>query len=103
MPCCWPVRDEKMRPLPAGEYTITDHAAMEMERRNISPELVREVLEKPEQRLVVREGREVFQSRKWINGKRYLIRVFVEVDRRPAEVVTAYRTSRITKYWREVG
>ncbi len=73
---------------------------MEMERRNISSELVREVLEKPEQRLVVREGREVFQSRKWIKGKRYLIRVFVEADRRPAEVVTAYRTSRITKYWR---
>jgi hypothetical protein len=92
-----------MKPLPAGEYIITDHASMEMERRNILPELVREVLEKPEQRLVVREGREVFQSRKWIKGKRYLIRIFVEVDRSPAEVVTAYRTSRITKYWREVG
>ncbi len=91
-----------MRPLPTGEYIITDHAAMEMERRDISPELVREVLERPEQRLVVREGREVFQSRKWIKAKRYLIRVFVEVDRRPAEVVTAYRTGRITKYWREV-
>ncbi len=89
--------------LSGGEYVITDHAAMEMDRRNISPELVREVLEKLEQRLVVREGREVFQSRKWIKGKRYLIRIFVEVDRSPAEVVTAYRTSRITKYWREVG
>ena len=81
--------------LSAGEYAITDHAAMEMERRNISPELIREVLEKPEQRLVAREGREIFQSRKWIKEKRYLIRIFVEVDRSPAEVVTAYRTSRI--------
>jgi hypothetical protein len=31
----------------------------------------------------------------------YLLRVFVDIDRRPAEVVTAYRTSRIEKYWRE--
>jgi hypothetical protein len=30
-----------------------------------------------------------------------LVRVFVDVDRKPAEVVTAYRTSRIAKYWRE--
>jgi len=29
------------------------------------------------------------------------VRVFVDVDRRPAEVVTAYRTSKIGKYWRE--
>ncbi|GAG48402.1 unnamed protein product, partial [marine sediment metagenome] len=29
----------------------------------------------------------------------YLIRVFVDGDRKPAEVVTAYRTSKIDKYW----
>jgi len=74
---------------------------MELERRNISPDLVREVLKKPEQRIAVREGREVFQSRKWIKRKRYLIRVIVKVDRKPAEVVTAYKTSKINKYWRE--
>ena len=28
-----------------------------------------------------------------------VVRVFVDVDRSPAEVVTAYRTSRIAKYW----
>ena len=31
----------------------------------------------------------------------YLVRVVVDVDRNPAEVVTAYRTSKIAKYWRE--
>jgi hypothetical protein len=30
----------------------------------------------------------------------YLMRVFVDVDRKPAEVVTAYRTSKIEKYRR---
>jgi hypothetical protein len=33
-------------------------------------------------------------------GRTYLVRVFVDLDRRPPEVVTAYRTSRIGKYWR---
>jgi hypothetical protein len=27
-------------------------------------------------------------------------KVFVDIDREPAEVVTAYRTSKIAKYWR---
>jgi hypothetical protein len=30
----------------------------------------------------------------------YLVRVFVDVDREPPEVVTAYRTSKLAKYWR---
>ena len=34
-------------------------------------------------------------------GKTFLVRVFVDVDRDPAEVVTAYRTSKISKYWKE--
>jgi hypothetical protein len=29
-----------------------------------------------------------------------LLRVFVDVDRDPPEVVTVYRTSKIEKYWR---
>ena len=33
---------------------------------------------------------------------RFLIRVVVESDTDPLEVVTAYRTSNVTKYW-QVG
>ena len=32
--------------------------------------------------------------------KIYLIRVFVDLDNDPAEVVTVYLTSKIKKYWR---
>lgn len=32
--------------------------------------------------------------------KIYLLRVFVDIDRQPAEVVTAYRTSKVEKYWK---
>ena len=34
-------------------------------------------------------------------AKMYLVRVFVDVDRNPPEVVTVYRASRISKYWRQ--
>jgi len=41
----------------------------------------------------------VLQARAEPEGKVYLIRVVVDVDRQPAEVVTVYRTSKIAKYW----
>ncbi len=35
-----------------------------------------------------------------VADKVYLLRVFVDIDRVPAEVVTVYLTSRVAKYWR---
>ncbi len=85
---------------PPDDYEITIHAAFEMQRRGIAESVVRGVLAAPEQRHAVRPGRDVLQSRIAFAGKTYLIRVFVDVDRKPAEVVTVYRTSRVAKYWR---
>jgi hypothetical protein len=85
---------------PIDDYRITTHAAFEMRRRGIAESVVRSVLAAPEQRQEVRPGRDVLQSRGSSASKTYLIRVFVDVDRTPAEVVTVYRTSRVAKYWR---
>ena len=85
---------------PIDDYDITEHAVFEMGRRRIDESAVRHVLAAPEQRHTVRPGRDVLQSRIVVAGKRYLLRVFVDVDRQPAEVVTVYRTSRVAKYWR---
>ncbi len=84
-------------------YVITEHAVFEIVRRGLGESTVRHVLAAPEQRHEVRAGREVFQTRISMGdpAKTYLVRVFVDVDRRPAEVVTAYRTSKIAKYWRQ--
>jgi len=84
------------------EYVITGHAAFQMNRRDIPLEQVRDVLERPEQRFTAREGRDLLQSRLHMEGRLFLVRVFVDVDRKPAEVITVYRTSRIEKYWRQV-
>ena len=85
---------------PISDYEITSHAAFEMRRRGIADTMVRSVLAAPEQRHAVRPGRDVLQSRLAVADKAYPLRVFVDIDRVPAEVVTAYLTSRVAKYWR---
>jgi len=85
---------------PILDHSISRHAAAEMERRGLDQAVVHRVLIAPEQREAVRPGRDVLQSRIELDGEIYVVRVFVDVDRSPAEVVTAYRTSKIEKYWR---
>lgn len=87
---------------PIINFHLTDHAIAEMARRRISETDVAQVLSAPEHTVFVREGREVYQSRieSGEPPKIYLLRVFLDVDLNPPEVVTAYRTSKIKKYWR---
>ena len=68
-----------------------------MDRRRIPEAEIERVLSSPEQSDMVRPGRVVFQSRLRAEdtGKTYLLKVLVDLDRRPAEVVTAYRTSKV--------
>ena len=76
------------------EAVLTDHACEQMRRRQLNEASVRAVLSKPEQILAVRTGRVVAQAA----AGGFLIRVFVDVDRQPPEVVTVYRTRKIEKY-----
>jgi hypothetical protein len=78
---------------------MTSHASDEAARRGIPIPVIESILKAPEQRFPVRPGRDVVQSRILFGQRVYLVRVFVDVDREPAEVVTAYRSSRIAKYW----
>jgi len=83
------------------EHRLTDHARFEMNRRQISEAEVTLVLNSPQQIVTVREGRKIYQSKLEMEEppKVYLIRVIVDIDRSPPEVVTVYRTSKIAKYW----
>jgi len=85
---------------PIMEYLFTPHARLEMARRGVSETVVRQVLSAPEQRDTNRPGRDVLQSRMSFADGTYLVRVFVDVDRKPAQIVTVYRTSKINKYLR---
>lgn len=83
---------------------FTDHAREAMARRGLSEDEVTAVATAPEQLLDVRPGRVLAQSIRPSDRDRrvYLVRVVLDVWPDGAEVVTAYRTSQITKYWRGV-
>lgn len=87
---------------PIETYRLSEHAKLEMARRGISESVVRETLASPEQTEYVRPMRAVYQSRFQLGDPRrtYLVRVFVDIDREPPDVVTVYRTSKVEKYWR---
>jgi hypothetical protein len=73
---------------------VTEHASLQMAKRQIAEADVRRVLALPDEGLEVRPGRVVAHS---VLGS-HLLRVFVDVDRHPPEVVTVYRTTKIAKY-----
>ena len=84
-------------PEPIRDYIITGHTLGEMSRRGLDESTLRQVMINPEQRHNVRLGRDVLQARIEFGPELYLLRVFVDVERSPAEVVTVYRTSKIAK------
>ena len=81
---------------------FTDHALIQMLRRGISKKEVRGIIQNPGQTDEIRPGRVVMQSRIIARDREseILVRVFADVSENSIEVVTAYRTSRIEKYWR---
>ncbi|HEX4138304.1 MAG TPA: DUF4258 domain-containing protein [Bryobacteraceae bacterium] len=83
-------------------YRLSSHAEWEMARRGIQPAQVQAVMDQPEQRLFddSRTGRWIYQSRlQFDDEKIYLLRIVVDEDEQPPTIVTAYRTSKIEKYW----
>ena len=69
-----------------------------MGRRGISEEELGRVLRDPEEILEVSPHRFVYQSRLRRRGKVYLLRVVVDGGTKVPEVVTAYLTSKVSKY-----
>ena len=82
-------------------FHFSKHVLEELEERQIPRMLVERVLESPEQNTAVLENINCYQSRVEISGKQYVLRVLVNETVQPPVVITAYRTSKIRKYWRE--
>jgi hypothetical protein len=83
----------------AKPIRISPHARFEMGRRSIKRADVLATIRNPGQVLPSRRGRDVYQS---VIGRagRLLLRVIVREDALAYHVVTAYKTSKIAKYWR---
>jgi hypothetical protein len=81
---------------------LTDHARRAIHHRHLDEATVVAVARDPEQTIAVNGAREIRQGRRQEGPdlKTYLIRVIVETTPTATLVITAYRTSRIAKYWR---
>lgn len=82
------------------DYRLSDHAKRELERRQISENILDSVMRKPQQIVPEDCGRKAYQSKVDFNGKMFLVRAIVIDTITPPVVVTVYRTSKIEKYWR---
>ncbi len=84
-------------------FKLSSHAQEEMRRRNIPPALLDSVLHHPQQIVPAVGGRKAYQSQlDFGGGKIFLLRAIVADEVDPAMVVTVYRTSKISKYWRTI-
>ena len=77
------------------------HARERLHERGLNEQLVDEAIRAPQQ-VCGRGPQKVFQKRYVdpVRQKEYLLRVFVEIRKGKVIVRSAYRTSKISKYWR---
>jgi hypothetical protein len=72
-----------------------------MQRRAIPLTLLETVLQNPQQVVPEYGGKKAYQSQvDFGEGKIFLLRAIVDDKVEPAIVITVYRTSKISKYWR---
>ena len=83
-------------------YEIIPLALKKIAQRRIPMEWIEETLNSPDQLVEGYEGRQVAQKLYHEGDKKTLLRVVFEPEEDKWVVVTAYMTSQIEKYWRQV-
>lgn len=84
------------------EITFLTHALERLSNREIEKVFIENVVKHPDQ--IVTEGNRLVAHKKYFDdtkNKEYLYRVFYEETVEEIIVVSAYKTSKIQKYWKE--
>ncbi len=82
-----------------AKVAFTPYAEEQLEERKLDRTLVAQVVASPQQVVPAKQRRNIAQSRYTVEGKAYLLRAVFEEIGDVRLVVTAYRTSKIAKYW----
>ena len=77
---------------------FSNHALQRIENRNISKEIVLKVIGSPDSVSLQNDSVVVYSKIVEIDSKTYLYRVFVNNERIPPLIITAYKTSKFEKY-----
>jgi hypothetical protein len=82
-------------------FRISNHAQEEMKRRSIPGKILDMILNDPQQIVPERGNLKAYPSVvDFGDDKQFLMRAIVDDTLEPAIVVTVYRISKISKYWR---
>lgn len=76
-------------------------AKRKAQRRGVKDAWIRETVYTPGQIVPGHGGRKVAQKKYRIHGKEFLLRVVYEESENSYDVVTAYLTTQIERYWKE--
>ena len=79
-------------------FQFSKHATQQIEARGIVRETVSMVINTYDKIVTDTTGLTIYQKLIKEQGKDYLYRVFVNKERNPFLIVTAYKTTKITKY-----
>jgi len=80
------------------KYIFSKHADEQISKRNIFKEKIAVVIDKPDNILTHDSCLKVYQKMFEEMENRYLYRVFVNICKKPALIITAYKTSKTEKY-----
>ena len=83
----------------AMHYKYSSHAEFQIKERDISKKTIHNVLQKPGQIIKGKHNRFVLQSILRSKGQDQLIRVICQNYPEDTVVITAYITTKISKYW----
>ena len=85
----------------AKAIVIKIHALLQLQERQISEDIVKDVVRHPGQIVESYKNRNIAQDIIKYNNEHFLIRVVFEEHKNQIEVITVYLTKKIQKYWEE--
>jgi hypothetical protein len=80
------------------EIEFSKHALEQMAVRGIPVDIAKTIINNPQQ-VVTESGKKVYQSIITFDEGDYLVRLIVNTEKAPNLVITAYKTSKIDKYY----
>lgn len=80
------------------EIEFSKHALEQMVIREIPVDIAKAIINKPQQ-VIKESGKKVYQSIITFEEGEYLVRLVVNIEKVPNLVITAYKTSKIDKYY----
>ena len=83
-------------------FIYSSHAIEQMELRGLNKPTIDDVLKSPDRILDETGGVKIYQKYIIESNKLYLYRVFVNSEKKPQLVITAYKTSKTSRYENQI-